>query len=155
MYILVPRQAGSSRRPRLYVTERGCDVARPNYWQIWRKYRPRGYRITYDNNLRKAYSSKPDRRITCPRPTSAVRLCYALHEAMRVRLDPWTYPDATPLLMEYRTEHLTLAVLQAEGVPITEELLRHCRYNVRKYIEPGRTTPKAIATWLAGQPIGA
>ena len=148
MYVVGPRQLGSDRRPVIFVQDR--QTSRTDYGRIWKTYRPRGYQIIYDDNLRKAYSSKPDRRITCPRPTTALRLCYALHEAMHIRLDPWRYPDASVLAMEYRTERLTLAVMVAEGVAISDEILRHCRYNVRKYLIPGLAVPASIRSWLRG-----
>jgi hypothetical protein len=122
---------------------------------IWAKHRPRGYRVIWCDDLTKACADKPRRTITCPKPTTPLRLAYALHEAWHIRLDPWRSPPPSDLVMEYETERYTLLTLELEGVEVTPQIIRHCKANVRKYLpggrfwKPGTEVPKKLAEWAA------
>lgn len=127
----------------------------PDLWAIWRKHRPRGYRVVWSDDLTEACADKATRLIVCPKPTTPLRLAYALHECWHIKLDPWRYPPPSDLVMEWETELHTLASLQAAGVPISAGILRHCKANVRKYMpggrlwKPGTVVPGEIARWAA------
>lgn len=117
--------------------------------KIFDKWRPRGWRVVYDDNLRNACADKAHKRIVTPRPTTPLRLLYGLHEFAHVMDDPWRHPSPSTMVEEFKAETLALAICRAEGVPISPQMLHHAKANVRKYRLPGVHVPAHIAEWIA------